>query len=561
MNDTRRSPPDLPDGTPPDAREAHEPRARAAEEIQAWLISHLAAIIGVSPDAIDEREPLINYGLDSLHGVEMAGALENWINRSLAPTILYEHKSIKALASYLARHNGFHGEVADEDADAGGGARRDSPGEEALDPSIFSGGVPPTHLMEPASVLLTGATGYLGSFLLHEFLQQTEAKIYCLVRCPNAAAGQSRIRESLEAYSLWDDAFVPRIVAVAADLGRPMLGLSPREFQALAGEVDAVYHSGALVNYLFPYSALWAANVFGTQEVLRLSSCVRMKPVHFISTLGIFYSADNLTERVVYEHQQPGRSDSLYLGFGYAQSKRAAEDMVAGARAHGLPVCVYRPGLISGHSRTGIWNTDDLLCRLIKGCIQLGVAPELDIPLDMVPVDYVSRAIVRLSRSDGSLGKTFHLTNPRPLYWRNLLEWMRSFGYGLRLAPYEEWQRALSDFVRATSDSALAPLLPFFTERVPERQACIPEIYSRAKIPEFDCRNTLEGLAGTAITCPAADDELLGTYFSYLIRSGFLEQPDGGPFEKPRADRQSTRERPALTRRSRSHLEESSQQP
>jgi hypothetical protein len=67
--------------------------------------------------------------------------------------------------------------------------------------------------------------------------------------------------------------------------------------------------------------------------------------------------------------------------------------------------------------------------------------------------------------------------------------------------------------------------LPFFTEKVSEKQMSIPEMYSQAKIPRFDCRNTRQGLRDTSITCPSIDDRLLGTYFSYFIRSGFLDPP------------------------------------
>jgi thioester reductase-like protein len=141
--------------------------------------------------------------------------------------------------------------------------------------------------------------------------------------------------------------------------------------------------------------------------------------------------------------------------------------------------------------------------------------------VDITPVDYVSKALVYLSRQKESLGKVFHLVNPYPGYWSNLLDWIVSAGYPLQRIPYLQWRAKLLNLVEGSQDNALYPLVAF----LPEEQAASPEVPSQSRMLRYDCRNTLAGLAGTSITCPPIDAALLSTYFAYLVRSGFLDAP------------------------------------
>ncbi len=118
----------------------------------------------------------------------------------------------------------------------------------------------------------------------------TSAQIHCLLRADDLDEGRLRLKHNLEAYLLWDDAFSDRIQPIPGDLGEPHLGLDDETFERLANQVDVIYHNGAMVNFVYPYQAHKASNVLGTQEVLRLASQVKLKPVHFVSTLSILYS-------------------------------------------------------------------------------------------------------------------------------------------------------------------------------------------------------------------------------------------------------------------------------
>jgi thioester reductase-like protein len=150
------------------------------------------------------------------------------------------------------------------------------------------------------------------------------------------------------------------------------------------------------------------------------------------------------------------------------------------------------------------------MARMIKGCIQLGSIPDFNMTVDLTPVDYASRCIVHLSMQKKSLGETFHVVNPHPVHWSNIITWFRSFGYSLEVISYDKWRAELLKVAEHSSENALYPLIPFFVDEAPDDSI------------KFDCRNTLNGLAGTSINCPSVSAELLNTYFSYYIRSGFL---------------------------------------
>ena len=374
----------------------------------------------------------------------------------------------------------------------------------------------------PANVLLTGATGFLGAFLLHELLEQTQANVYCLVRADNAPAARQRLQTNLEFYSLWHPDRSSRIIPVVGDLSQPLLGLSSEQFQTLAETIDAIYHNGGSVNFIYPYSVLKAANVLGTQEVLRLASRSQLKPVHFVSSLGVFSPIAYADGQVIREQDLPDRSAGLY---GYTQSKWVAEKLIAIAQARGIPASIHRPAWIEGHSQTGICNRSDFLRSLIKGCIQLGLAPDWNMPIDIVPVDWISRAIVRLSQQNTSSGKVYNFSNPQAISWNQLVRWMCDWGYEIEQIPYQQWLEKVLDRVSLDRDHALHPFRAFLTEKIPEQQMSVPEIYFQTNSIRFDSQNVVKGLANTACTYPPIDDRLLSTYFSYLIHSGFLESP------------------------------------
>lgn len=153
--------------------------------------------------------------------------------------------------------------------------------------------------------------------------------------------------------------------------------------------------------------------------MLRLASQIKIKPVHYVSTTTPISPARGSGVKVIRE------SDNIHpdevMETGYAKSKWVAERLINIARDRGLPVSIYRPGRIVWHSESGIGNTRDNTYRMLKGCIQMGSVPERDAMVNLIPVDFVSKAIVHLSRQEESIGKTFHLVNPNPSHWSEVI--------------------------------------------------------------------------------------------------------------------------------------------
>lgn len=402
----------------------------------------------------------------------------------------------------------------------------DPAAEAVLDPTIRPDGLPLAKIFNPDAILLTGGTGFLGAFLLADLLQQTQATIYCLVRAATREEGKSRLKRNMESYFVWKKQFSKRIVPVLGDLSRPLFGLDEGVFETLASRVDVIYHSGASLNFMFPYVALKPINVLGTENILRLACQVKLKLVHHISSLSVFESS-------AYENQVIDESNSLEHGEGmflaYAQSKWVAEKLALIARSRGVPICIYRLPFLSGHSRTGASNPKDFNCLMTKGCLQMGIAPYIDYGdmMATVPVDYPSRAIAYLSQQPDSIGKNFHLSNPRPVPIKQTAAWSRVWGDMVQYVPYSEWQTQLERTV-VSPDHPLYALRPFFLQKWSSQQLTIPDLYVRSRSPKVDCQATLAALAKTGIRCEPHNPWLMITYMAFLLKIKFLDSSQIG---------------------------------
>ncbi|MEO0968700.1 MAG: thioester reductase domain-containing protein [Cyanobacteria bacterium J06639_18] len=388
--------------------------------------------------------------------------------------------------------------------------------EVVLDPTISPKNLPTKFPTEPKNIFLTGATGFLGGFLLYELLQQTQANIYCLVRAENPEIAKKKIQNQLESYLLWNRDLSARIIPIIGDLSQAFLGLSKEKFQMMADKIEIIYHNGASVHLFYPYHKLKAINVLGTEEILRLASLEQVKPVHFISTLSVVQSFTYCTNQPVPEENLLDKWEDLYNG--YAQSKWVAEKIVAIAQSRGIPISIYRPGMITGNSQTGVHKTQDLLSTLLKTFIQLKSAPKFDVVWDITPVDYVSQAIIHLSRQQQTSGKIFHVLNPQPIEMSVMIDFVRSFGYPIEDMSYDLWRTKLVKFIENSQENVLNSLLVIFPEKFSEEQLQVLQL-------KYGCQNTLNGLVGSSISCPQPNAELINTYLSYFIERGFVEAP------------------------------------
>lgn len=389
------------------------------------------------------------------------------------------------------------------------------------------------NLVEPSkdlkAILLTGGTGFLGTYLLSDLLRQTQALIYCHARGSNQDEVKARLIRSLENCKLWKEEYYPRIIPLPGDLAQPYLGLSLVDYEFLTHTIDAIVHNGALVHWLLPYEKLKPINVNGTKQILKLAIIKKLKYVHYISTTSVFDTNHHSKLSIVYETDLLEEFEGIKGG--YPQTKWVADKMVMNAREKGIPVSIYRPGYISGDSKDGFWNVDDFLCRLLKGCIQMGKFPIIpeNVTLDMTPVDYVSSTIVQIMKDPNlSMNKNFHPVNPSPFPFSAYFTAAQQFGYQLAAVPYSEWLIHLQKISAEpnSSSNALVPLVSHFAS----------EWISNLQNPKYDCINVFEALKDRLTPFPMLH-KLWITYFVYFIKSGFLNPPEQLPNELLHADR------------------------
>ena len=386
-------------------------------------------------------------------------------------------------------------------------------------PEEISPAIANTLDQKPAKhILLTGATGFLGAFLLQELLLQTEATLYCLVRASDPVAGFAKIKQRLTNYKIWQPAFQTRITPVPGDLSRPHLGLSEEQFCALADQIDAIYHSGAQVHHLSPYAQLRATNVLGTQEIVKLACQGAPKPLHYTSTLSVLPPAPLPGQTRIYE--QADLSQYPAPVGGYNRSKWVAEQLVSQVRDRHLPVTIYRPGPISGHSQTGIFNSNDFLYRLLQGYVQSGMAPHGETALDLLPVDYASKAIVYLSRKPAAVGKAFHLIHPHSASSDLLFNACQSAGYPIQRVPYSTWHQKLIDIAQGDSAHPLYPLVALFSSRKNSSEAS----QTLSEIP-FDTTQTYTHLKNAPFDLPPLNQALFDTYLKAMIHTNVISSP------------------------------------
>ncbi|MFI1917613.1 amino acid adenylation domain-containing protein [Nocardia sp. NPDC020380] len=362
-------------------------------------------------------------------------------------------------------------------------------------------------------VLLTGATGFVGAYLLRELLDRTDAQVWCLVRADSAGHGRDRIRAALRSYELWDESFEARIVPVSGDLAAPAFGLTDTEYARLADRIDAIYHNGARVNHLEPYSRLRAANVEGTREVLRLATTRQIKPVHFVSSANTVISTTSGQLRV-HEGTRIG-ADEL-PEHGYIASKWVAEQLILQAGERGVPVRIYRPGLVSGDLRIGRNSPDDSFWNMIRAAAILGAAPDIGAAtMDLVPVTYVASAIVAISLGTAT-DIEYHLVNEKPVAVREVFESLARHGLPIRTETVETIQLRFAEEARlraAAGDDSLV------------RAALVSGSFGGGAEIVLDDTNARRALAGCGIACPPIDHAVLDTYVRAFLASEFLPSP------------------------------------
>ena len=296
----------------------------------------------------------------------------------------------------------------------------------ALDRSLFEQ-APPSPRSRPISksgleILLTGATGFLGSCILQELVADERISIiHCVaIRLANGATSRSLAVDS------------PKIVKHYGELGAPRLGLSKEMFDKLSRNADRIIHNGADVSFLKAYSTLEKTNMGSTKELARLSAA-RKIPFHFVSTAGVasFVEGDELPEIFISDRRPPVDGSG-----GYAASKWASETYLEQcSKQLDIPVWVHRPSNILGAGAENV----NMTANVIEYSLRVGATPEtpnLRGNMQFVEVEEVGRGLVDslFSRQDGA--QVFHHCSDDKVKMSNLKPYLEK-KYNRRLLSLE----------------------------------------------------------------------------------------------------------------------------
>ncbi|KAN0112598.1 large subunit of L-aminoadipate-semialdehyde dehydrogenase [Hyaloscypha variabilis] len=498
----------------------------------------VASIWGSLIANVDERtispdDSFFDIGGHSILAQQMLfKANRKWAGLNINMSIIFQNPTLKAFSAQIDRRlssengavNGHTEAAEDYAADAKELAKTLPTSFPAFDINISTS--------TPLTVLLTGATGFLGAYLLRDLLtrRSPQIKVIAHVRAVDAAAALKRVKQTCQAYGVWDPSWTSRITCVTGNLGDPKLGLSEATWTSLAQEVNIIIHNGALVHWVYPYSNLKPANVQGTLDILSLCATGIPKQLSFVSSTSVL-DTEHFVKQSEAGHEVSEDDDlsgsATGLGTGYGQSKWVAEYLVRAAGSRGLRGTIVRPGYVTGDKTSGVTNTDDFLIRMAKGCIQLSCRPRIGNTVNMVPVNHVARVVVAaaLSPPKKELSVAQVTSHPR-LTFSQYLATLEAYGYQVPEVEYKVWKGKLEEYagIEGNEQHALMPLYHFATTDLPG-DTVAPEMsdVNAAASLKADAQFTGEDLSAGGFV----DEEIMGRYLSYLAAIGFLQLPSG----------------------------------
>ncbi|KAF9564472.1 alpha-aminoadipate reductase Lys1p [Agrocybe pediades] len=498
-----------------------------------------ASILPNAPKPIPTDESFFDLGGHSILATRLIFEIRKVFVIDAPLGLIFEQPTIGGLVKAVEsiRNGDLHLSAAPEQAEAD--AKKAAMVEYGQDYTALVEKLAPAYRPIPAdfndraiTVFLTGATGFLGAFVLHNLLSRKERvqKVICLVRGKTVEQGIARLKEGSTDRGVWSDEWISsgRLEVVTGDLGLEHFGLDDATWTRVADEADAILHNGALVHWVFPYEKLRSPNVLGTLTAINLASTGKQKVFVFVSSTSAID-----TDYYVQLSESLARGKSNYNGVpetddlegarsalktGYGQSKWVSEKLLFEAGKRGLRGHIVRPGYVVGDSHSAVTNTDDFIWRMVKGCVQLGLVPDINNSINMVPVDHVAlcTSLAAVSPLPDAPLSVLHITaKPLPTF-NGMLSSLSQYGFPTESCEYLVWRRKLEQHVMEVQDNALFPLLHFVLDDLP----------TSTKSPELDDSNTVALLKqGGAPLSATVDDSLMGLYLAWLVGAGFLPSP------------------------------------
>lgn len=263
-----------------------------------------------------------------------------------------------------------------------------------------------------STYLLTGASGVVGSAIVPALLRDTDAELLLLMRPSQSESLETRLSALKDFWcrhypGLEKRELDQRIRVLRGEITEPSLGLSAADEAQVRADCAHIIHCAASVRMNLPLAQARQTAKQPVAEVLALAErCPRLEKVEFVSTVGVGGRwTGPLPERWLDEPRQFHNT--------YEEAKAEAETLIHAAVLRGFPATVHRPSMVVGDSRSGAvihFQIFYFICDFLSGRRTLGLYPALgDATLDVVPNDYVARAIIAASRDPTTRGQVLHL--------------------------------------------------------------------------------------------------------------------------------------------------------
>ncbi len=399
------------------------------------------ALLGAASSDVAPDAQFTDLGGDSLSALTFANLLHDIFDVDVPVGVIVSPASdLAAIAEYVEAQRGGGSKRPTYDAVHGRDATEVHASDLTLDKFIDAATLAaapslPGPSSEVRTVLLTGATGFLGRYLALEWLERmdlVDGKVICLVRAKDVDAARERLDATFDTgdpklLAHYRELAADHLEVLAGDKGEANLGLEQAIWQRLADTVDLIVDPAALVNHVLPYSQLFGPNVVGTAELIRIALTTRIKPYVYVSTIAVgdgIEPGQFVEDADIRQISATRKVDDNYAN-GYGNSKWAGEVLLREAHdLAGLPVSVFRCDMILADTTyAGQLNVPDMFTRMMLSLVATGVAPgsfyELDADgnrqrahFDGLPVEFIADAISTLGANVTDGFETYHVMNP-----------------------------------------------------------------------------------------------------------------------------------------------------
>ncbi len=376
-------------------------------------------------------------------------------------------------------------------------------------------------------VFLTGSSGYLGSYLLAELLDNTKATVHTLVRGRGEAASKMRLEIAMKGWGLWKPEYKDRIQVWSGDLEKPYFGLTFDQFNSLKQSIDFIIHCAAKVSWTSTLESLEAVNVGSCRYVLELAQGAQPIPISYISTIATL-ADDNATMADGLDEEDPPSPSVKNMG-GYIESKWVAEKLMIEAREQGFPIRIFRPGLICGPPSHPVIHREYFFFGILKAMVESGKSFRFYNYWEITPVDYAAKSILYLGIMPSPPMQTFHIMSSSGRTTIEIAEMLAQYGYPLETVELPQWEQLMKEECDRRPDHAFANMKSLFDKASNGRSF----IANYMNLPLWFSYKTRRVLKRAGLTCEVLDHNTFRPYFEHLIQSKEIQIPAPTVVAKP----------------------------